>query len=85
MLSWEVNLGMDDAHMPSQSIVAAECFLFHAKRAADLLLAYVVNCVFVASEIVRPRKHRIAGLPGGRIYALALMRPLLRISRCERS
>jgi hypothetical protein len=48
MLTGEIYLWVDNPHVPRQRIIAAECLLLYAKRAANFLLACVVNCIFVS-------------------------------------
>jgi hypothetical protein len=73
MLARKVNLGMDDAHVAGQSIIAREGLFLNAQCTANFLLAHVVNRVFVSGEIVRPREHDVSWLAGGRIPPLALV------------
>lgn len=53
VLAGEINFGVDDAHVPSQCVVARKGLLFDAQRASHLLLSCVMNCVLVACQIVR--------------------------------
>jgi len=84
MLTGEIYLRVDDPHMPRQRIVAAECLLLDAKRAADFLLACVVNCIFVSGEVVGPGEDGVAGLAGGGVNALTFVRTRLRAPLQER-
>ena len=84
MLTGEIYFRVDDAHMPRQRIVATECFLFDAKRAADFLLACVVNRIFVSGEVVRPGEDSVAGLAGSGVNALTFVRTRLRAPLQER-
>jgi len=79
MLAWKVNVRVTDTEVPGQRIVAAEGLLLGAQVAAHLLLARVVDRVFVAREIVGPREDGIAGLASRRVYTLTAMRTCLRI------
>jgi len=47
-----LDFGVDNAHVPSQRIIAREGLLLATKWATDLLLAVVVNGVFVSCEVV---------------------------------
>lgn len=84
MLTGEIYLWVDNPHVPRQCIVAAECLLLYAKRAADFLLARVVNCIFVSGEVVRPGEDGVAGLAGGGVNALTFVRTRLRAPLQER-
>lgn len=84
MLTGEIYLRVDDSHMPRQRIVAAECLLLYAKRAADFLLACVMDCIFVSGEVVRPGEDGVAGLAGGGVNALTFVRTRLRAPLQER-
>lgn len=55
-VAWKVEVWMDDAHTPGQGVVARECLLFGADMASDLLLARIVNGIFVPSEVVSREK-----------------------------
>jgi hypothetical protein len=55
-------LRMDNSEMPRESIIPAEGFFFGADRTVHLLFTRVVDRVFMASEIVRPREDGVAGL-----------------------
>lgn len=77
MLARELEIGMADTVMPGQRISTAECLLFCAHVAADLLLPRVVNRVFVTRQIVGPREHRVARLASARVDAFALVRSCL--------
>jgi len=59
VLSGEVESGMDDTHMPRQGIVAREGLFLSAYCTADLLLASVVDGVFVSGKVVWPREDGI--------------------------
>ena len=52
-LAREVDLGVYNAHMPCESIIATEGLLLGTELAVYLLLARVVNRVLVSREIVR--------------------------------
>jgi hypothetical protein len=52
VLTGEVDLRMDDAHVPCESIVAGKGLLLDTQCATNLLLARVVNRIFVSSEII---------------------------------
>jgi len=80
VLSGKVDLGMDDTHMPRQGIVARKGLFLHAQRTADLLLASVVDGVFVPGEVVWPREDGVTWLASGRIDAIALVRTSLAVA-----
>ena len=48
------DVGVDDAHVPGQSIVAREGLFLGAQVAAHLLLAGIVYRIFMARKVVRP-------------------------------
>lgn len=79
MLSGEIDLRMDDTHVPRQRIIAAECLLLDAKCAADFLLAGIVNCVFMSGEVIGSREDGVARLAGGGVNALTLVWARLRV------
>ena len=72
---------MHDAHVSCQCIVPAECLLFRAQVAAHLLLAVVVDRVFVSREIVAAAEFRVARFAGLGIDLLALVWPRCVIAR----
>lgn len=80
VLSREVYLWMDDSHVSGESVIPGEGLFLGAERTPDLLLADVVDRVFVPCEIVRPREDGIAGLACRRVDTLALVRPGLRVA-----
>jgi len=47
------DLGMHHAHVSREGIVARESLLLAAQRAADLLLAAIVDGVLVAGQVIR--------------------------------
>jgi hypothetical protein len=60
------------SQVPCERIVPAEGLLLGAQRTVHLLLARVVDGVFVSREIVRPGEDGIARLSGRRIDSPAL-------------
>lgn len=66
---------MHDTHVSGQCIVSAECLLFRAQMAAYLLLAVVVDRVFVAREIVAAAEICVTRLAGLGIDLFALVWP----------
>lgn len=84
MLTGEIYLRMDDTHVPRQRIVAAKGLLLNAERTADLLLARVVDCIFMSGEVVRSGEYSVAGFASGGVDALALVRARLRVPFQER-
>jgi len=74
--------GVDHSEMSRERIVTGEGFLLGAKWAVNLLLAGVVDSIFVACEIVRPREYRVAWLSSAGINPLALVRSSLRVACC---
>lgn len=74
-------IGVADAEVPGERIVATEGFLFRAQVAAHLLLARVVDGVLVPGEVVRAREDRVARLVGRGVDALAAVRSFLRVAR----
>jgi len=83
MFAGEIDLWMDDTHVPSESVAPGECLFLLAKRTANFLLADVVDRVFVSSEIVRTGENGVARLPGRRVSPLTLVRTRLRVSLHE--
>lgn len=83
VLAREVDFWVHDAHVAGESVVAREGLLFDAESAAHLLLADVVDRVLMASEIIRTREDRVAGLSSCGIDALALVRASLAVARKE--
>lgn len=71
---------MDDAHMASKRIIARKGLFFSAQMASDFLLAYVVDGVFVAGEIIRSGEDGVAWFARGRIDALAPVRTCLAVA-----
>jgi len=84
MLTGEINFRVYNAHMPRQRIVTAERLLLDTKRTTDFLLAYVVNCIFMSGEVVRPGEDGVAGLARGGVDALAFVWTRLRVPLQER-
>lgn len=80
VLSGEVNLGMHDAHMACQCVIARESLFLDAKCAANLLLARVVYCVLVTCEVIRAGKYSVARLASRGVDALTLVGSRLRIT-----
>ena len=80
VLTRKVHLRMHDTHVSRQSIIAREGLLLYAERAADFLLAGIVNSILVTGEIIRTREDRIAGLAGCGVDALTLVRPRLGVA-----
>lgn len=57
-------LRMYDSQVPRERIVPAEGLLLGAQRAVHLLLACVVDGVFVSCQVVRPGENGVAWLSG---------------------
>lgn len=74
MLAGEVDIRMDDAHMPCQCIVARERLVLYTECAADLLLPGVVDRVLMPGEVVGPGEDGVARLAGRRIDPFTLVR-----------
>jgi hypothetical protein len=83
MLAREINIRMNDTHVPGESVAPGEGLLLVAKRTPDFLLADVVDRVFVSSEIIRTSENGVARLPRRRIGSLTLVRACLRVSLHE--
>ena len=66
---------MHDAHVSCQCVVPAECLFFRTQMASYLLLAIVVDRVFVPREVVAAAEGRVARLAGLGIDLLALVWP----------
>lgn len=73
LLARPVHLGMHHAHVSGEGVIATEGLLLSAKMAPHLLLARVVNRIFVPSKIVGPREDRIAWFARRRIDPLTLV------------
>ena len=73
------DIWMTHSVVPGECIRSAEGLFLGAEAASDLLLASIVYRVFVAGEIVRPRKHGVAWLSGAWIDPVALVRSGLAI------
>lgn len=52
LLAWPVNFGVHYPHVPCQGIIARESLFLGAQMTADLLLAGIVDRVFVPRKIV---------------------------------
>ncbi len=83
VLAGEIDVGMNDAHMPSKRVVARERLLLDTKRTSDFLFADVVNRILVPGQVVRTREDGGARLAGGRVDAIALVRARLGVPRSE--
>jgi len=53
VFAWKINFRMNDAHVSSKCIGSAEGLFFSTQCASNLLLADVVNSIFVTSKIIR--------------------------------
>jgi hypothetical protein len=80
MLSGKVDFWMDYAHMPGQGVISREGLVLDAQCASDLLLARVVDGVLVPRKIIGAREDGVAWFASGRVDALTLVRPRLRIA-----
>lgn len=56
LLARPVDFGVHHSHMPGQCIIARESLFFGAQMTADLLLAGIVDRVFVPCQIVGSRE-----------------------------
>ena len=63
-LALEIHIRMTHAEMSCQSIVPAESLLLSAEMTSHLLLACIVDSVFMPREVVRSAEDGIAGLAG---------------------
>lgn len=64
---------MHHSQMSGERIVSAESLLLRTEGTMHLLLARIVNRVFVPGEVVGPGEDSVTGLTGGGIYSLALV------------
>jgi hypothetical protein len=76
----EFDFGMHHAHVSCQGIVSRKRFVLGAEMTPDLLLACVVDGVFVAGEVVRAREDGVAGLAGRRVDAVAFVGTCLAVA-----
>ena len=81
LLARPVDFGVHHSHMPGQCIIARESLFFGAQMTADLLLAGIVDRVFVPCQIVGSREDRIAWLSCRRIDPFALVWASLGVAR----
>jgi hypothetical protein len=70
LLARPVDLRVDHAHVSCQGIVPRECLLLCAQVTPNLLLARVMDRIFMPRKIVGSRKDRVAGLACRRVDAL---------------
>lgn len=78
LLAGKLNIGVAHAVMSSKGISAAKRLLISAQVAANLLLACVVNRVFVPGKVVGSREDSVAGLSSAGVDTIAAVRPSLR-------
>lgn len=71
--------------MSRECVVATESLLLGTDGTMHLLLARIVDGVFMASEIVRAGEDGIAWFAGRRVDSLAFVRSSLRVSLRLRS
>ena len=64
---------MAHAVVAGQSIGSAEGFLFGTQITIDLLLASIVNSIFMPSQVVRSRKYCVARFACAGVDAIAAM------------
>lgn len=75
---------MHDPHVSGQRIIPREGLLLGAEVTSHFLLPRVMNRVFVACQIIRPREDRVARFAGARVYPLTFVRAGLRIAESYR-
>ena len=64
---------MHHSQVPRERVIPAEALLLGAQRTVHLLLARIVDRVFVSREIVRSGEDGIAGLSRRRIISFTLL------------
>lgn len=81
VFSGKFHIRVTDSEMSRESVCPTEGFLFGAKTTPDLLLACIVNRVFVSRKIIRTGKHCVAGLAGTGVDPVAAMRACLAVQQ----
>ena len=76
-LSKGLHLGMHNAHVPCQRIVARERLLLSTHGTPDFHGAVVVDRILMTRQVVRPREYSVTRLVGGWVDARALVWPSL--------
>jgi len=71
LLAVEFDIGVTHAIVSSECVCPAECLFVGAQVAAHLLLARIVNRIFMPCQVVGPREDGIAGLASTRVDAVA--------------
>jgi len=79
VLARELHIRVTHPVMSRQSIRPAEGLLLGAEIAAHLLLAGIVDRVFVTSEIIGPGEDCVAGLARARVDPITAMGPSLTV------
>jgi len=69
----EFHFGMHHAHMSGQGVVARKRLVLSAEMTPNLLLACIVDGVFVARKVVGAREDGVAGLAGRWVDPVALV------------
>lgn len=82
MLAWEFHVRMAYPVMPGKSVCAAECLLFRTKVASHLLLAGVVDGIFVTCEIVGSGEDSVARLVRAWVDSITTVRTGLTVQHC---
>lgn len=73
VLARDLDFGVADAEVSGKSIGAAEGLFLGTQLATHLLLARIMDRIFVARQVVRPREDGVAGLASARVDAVAAM------------
>lgn len=72
---------MHDAHVTCQCVIPAECLFLSAQVTPDLLLAIIVDRIFVSRKVVAAAEDRVARLAGARVDLLTLVWTRLVVAR----
>ena len=81
LLARPIHFGVHHTHVSGQCIIATEGLLLSAEMASHLLLARIVDRIFMSGKIVGPREDRIAWLASRRVDPLTLVRTSLRVAK----
>jgi len=73
MLARKLHVRVAYPVMPGKCVCATECFLFGAEVASHLLLASVVNGVFVAGKVIWPRENSVARFASAWVDSITAM------------
>jgi len=83
VLAGEIDFRMHDAHVSGERVIPGEGLVLDTKRTANLLLAGIVNGVFMTGQVVRSRENGVARLSSCWIDALTFVGTGLGVARKE--